>query len=146
MLKPFSLHGLSSLSLSLILTLSSSLCLSQQLLPLSHLSCSKLASVLGFGFWRLDRWIGISWSVGLNWWIYWSIGGSVGLIVSSFVGFAFGLGLIVCFWWIGLVWVWLFPMVDRFGLIVCFWFGFDRLAGLALDILRPKTRTKNWAL
>ena len=55
---------------SLILTLTSSLCLSQvtappSSFPLSHLSPSNLTPVLSFGFWRLDRhgstcWVWIS--------------------------------------------------------------------------------------
>ena len=74
--------------------------------PLSHLSLhglSLIAPMLGFGFLRLEvrlAWIGelgldcwagigwwwvwIGWSVGLKWWIYWSVGGSFGLIIGSF--------------------------------------------------------------
>ena len=76
--KPFSLHGLSSLSL--ILTISSSLCLSQQLLPLHSLSHISLVQslhwcwVLDFGGWiSVDRQAGfgsMGWDrlmVGLDW-------------------------------------------------------------------------------
>ena len=142
MLKPFSLHGLSSLSLSFWLSIP--LPVSHNSSSLSHISLIQSLHrcwVLDFGGWiGLDRWAGIGWSVGLNQWVYWSVGGSVGLIIGSsdgfafglglivLNGFAFGLGLIVCFLWIGLVWVWLFSdggsvWFDRLFLVWVWSFG-----------------------
>ena len=95
------------------------------------------------GWW----WVWIGWSVGLNRWICWSMGGSVGLIVDSSYGdfffewvcfwfwFWFDRLVLVWWWWhcfrvvapmvIFVEWVWSFGF--GFGLIICFWFGFDRL-------------------
>ena len=95
MLKPFSLHSLSSLSLSLSHSDSQFLSLSLTIappssFPLSHLSHSKLASVLGFGFWRLNRRVGFG-SVGwdrLMVVLDWLIGGfeSMDLLIGGWIG------------------------------------------------------------
>ena len=71
--------------------------------PISHSSLSSLISrplshctdagfwifevggwISGIGELGLDRWAGIGLSVGLKWWICWSVGGSFRLIIGSF--------------------------------------------------------------
>ena len=60
--------------------------------------------------------------MGLNQWICWLVGGSVGLIVGSSDGGSDG-----DFSWMGLPLVLVLVWSFGFGLVVCFWFGFDCL-------------------
>ena len=127
--KPFSLHGLSSLSLSFWPLVPPSASHNSSSLFTPSLTSLSFKACTDAGFWILEVgsawidelgldqwarigwwWVWIGWSVGLNRWICWSMGGSVGLIVDSSYGdFFFWMGLLLV-----LVLVWSFG----FGLMV----------------------------
>ena len=116
--------------------------------PISHSSLSSLISrplshCTGAGFWIFEvggwisvdrwarfgslgwdrlRWVWIDWSVGLKWWICWSVDGSFGLIIGSFSD---------DFWVFSTAWVSnrRRGFVDRW---LCWWFVFVCVALLWL--------------